>query len=108
MLAGNISGDSGRVQVFYSNTWGTVCSDGGWSNADAKVVCRTLGFSATSVISTIVASVFGSTNQMAPIWLSSVQCTGTEMSLSSCKQATVGLHTCVLGHAQDAGVYCQG
>ena len=40
-----IGGDNqGRVEVCYANQWGSVC-DNGWSNIDAQVVCRQLGFS---------------------------------------------------------------
>ena len=47
----------GRVEVCKSGSWGTVC-DYGWSNIDARVVCRQLGYEVTAGQFHMCASVY--------------------------------------------------
>ncbi len=42
--SGLTGGSSGRLEVYYSGQWGTVCDDL-FSAFDAGVACRQLGFS---------------------------------------------------------------
>ena len=35
-----------QVQVCHNETWGYVCEDYHWTNDDASVVCRELGYAA--------------------------------------------------------------
>ncbi len=42
-LVGGTMGREGRLEVCYSNEWGTVCSDY-FGNVDARVACRHVGY----------------------------------------------------------------
>jgi len=43
-LAGdNARANGGRLEIYYNNTWGTVCFNA-FDNKDAKVACYMLGF----------------------------------------------------------------
>ncbi|XP_056089433.1 deleted in malignant brain tumors 1 protein-like [Rhinichthys klamathensis goyatoka] len=90
---------SGRVEVLYNGTWGTVCDDG-WGLSDAAVVCREMGCG--NVIEAKSVAYFGQGS--GQIWMDDVNCTGTESSLKNCTARGWGIHDC--GHHEDAGVMC--
>ncbi|XP_071842148.1 uncharacterized protein [Apostichopus japonicus] len=88
---------AGRVEIYRSGEWGTVCDDY-WDISDAAVVCRQLGF--PGVISAPSGATFGEGS--GEIHMDDVACTGDESNLLSCGH--IEIDNC--GHAEDAGVVC--
>ena len=89
----------GRVEVYYNETWGTVC-DHNWHISDPGVLCRQLGFS--GALSAPCCAAYGEGPD--PIWLDNVNCGGGEASMLDCPHAEWGTHNC--GHKEDASVVC--
>ncbi|KAF0032257.1 hypothetical protein F2P81_014547 [Scophthalmus maximus] len=90
---------SGRVEINFNSSWGTVCDDG-WDINDAKVVCRQLGCGTATKAPR--SARFG--HGTGKVWLDDVACLGSEESLSNCKHRKFGQHDCA--HSEDAGVIC--
>ncbi|XP_045059048.2 macrophage receptor MARCO [Desmodus rotundus] len=90
------SANRGRAEVYYGNSWGTICDDG-WDNSDATVFCHMLGYSGGKAIYNVGAGT-------GSIWLDDVACQGTETSLWTCNKNKWGSHNC--NHNEDAGVEC--
>ncbi|XP_069056756.1 uncharacterized protein [Pleurodeles waltl] len=100
-LVNSLKSCSGRVEIFYSGQWGTICDDS-WDLNDATVVCRQMGcgFAVAAKDSASFGEGSGS------IWLDEVSCSGTELALEACQHPTWEEHDCK--HREDAGVECSG
>ncbi|XP_038836278.1 deleted in malignant brain tumors 1 protein-like [Salvelinus namaycush] len=90
---------SGRVEVYQTGHWRTVC-DEVWDLNDAAVVCRQLGCGRADRAPE--RAYFGQGS--GPIWHDDIGCSGTECSITQCSHTRGGTHNCK--HGNDAGVIC--
>uniref|UniRef100_A0A8C1ZG82 Neurotrypsin n=1 Tax=Cyprinus carpio TaxID=7962 RepID=A0A8C1ZG82_CYPCA len=97
-----VDGDNpweGRLEVYHSGDWGTVCDDS-WTEQHAQVVCRQLGFRGGAEVAS--AGAFGEGAGL--ILLDDVECEGSESSLLECTHSVWGRHDCA--HSEDVGIRC--
>ncbi|KAL4223254.1 scavenger receptor [Mactra antiquata] len=100
-LRGGSSSHNGRIEVSFDGTvWGTVCDDG-FTNHNAEVVCRMLGFTTHNARYTST-STYGQGS--GEILLDDIVCTGSEDTLLKCKHNKITSHNC--DHGEDVGVIC--
>ncbi|XP_036417687.1 scavenger receptor cysteine-rich type 1 protein M130-like [Colossoma macropomum] len=92
---------SGRVEVLHGETWSTVC-DADFDQQDAEVVCRELGCGLP--VEVLGAAAFGPGS--GPIWMSHVDCSGSESTLKNCGSLGWGKHSCI--HYIDMEIICSG
>ena len=88
----------GRLEVFYNNTWGTVCDDG-FDDVDARVVCYMLGYGHTG---RLIGNSYGIGS--GRIWLDHVRCNGWESHITYCRYSDWGSNNC--SHGDDVSVSC--
>lgn len=106
-LVGSSNPNEGRVEVYYKGRFTTVC-DHGWDRDDARVVCKSLGYTgrATAFDGPRYrwGHQFGEGEGLIMIYL--VNCKGDEDSLLSCEFEEPPVSwTC--SHGSDAGVHCE-
>lgn len=91
---------TGQVNLTYRNIEGRICNDG-WTDKEAGVACRELGFSKGFAYTHYKSEV----DSTGPYWSSNFNCTGNEINLGSCKHEGFGNVThCKSKHY--AGVLC--
>ncbi|XP_062569350.1 neurotrypsin-like, partial [Saccostrea cucullata] len=98
-LVNGTTRSEGRVEIFINGEWGTICENY-WSDTNAEVVCKSLGYSRTSTAHR--RAYFGPGT--GRVWLDRVQCQGTEPSIFDCRHTGYGKGYCA--HISDAGVTC--
>ncbi|XP_076081404.1 neurotrypsin-like isoform X1 [Mytilus galloprovincialis] len=91
--------DNGRLNIYHSGSWGTICDDN-FGSVDAIVVCKQLKMRTTNVQHYTAADGNGT------IWLDDVACNGQENRLDYCNHKGWSVHNC--GHNEDVGVRCYG
>jgi deleted-in-malignant-brain-tumors protein 1 len=97
-LVGGPSDREGRLEVQYRGSWGTVCDDA-FEDVDARVACRTLGF---TNVGRVMSNRYGPGS--GRIWMDDVECSGQESSLADCRFRGWGSHNC--GHNEDVSITC--
>ena len=87
----------GRIEVLYNGTWGTICGNN-FDYNDGGVICRQLGYIGVNSQGIYFGKGTG------PIWLSNMQCAGSEPSLTTCRKSSWGINNCT--HDQDVSLSC--
>ena len=96
------SADRGRVEVFTSGVWRSICVDM-WDIVAANLVCAQLGYLRAEEAYLGQGGVFGEGS--GPI-LEDLQCTGAETILQQCTFNVLDGGNC--SHSMDAAVVCTG
>ena len=99
LVSSNSSQNSGRLEVYYSSQWGTVCDDY-FGQDEADVAFRSFGYKGAS--SYLGKAAFGQGS--GTTWMDNVNCKGSERRIQDCPFAGWGKENC--GHNEDVSVVC--
>ncbi|XP_050416331.2 scavenger receptor cysteine-rich type 1 protein M130 [Patella vulgata] len=89
--------DIRQVLVYKNGLLGTICPEQ-WGGEETEVACREAGYQHG-----YASPYYGESSK--PMWLSTVECNGTETSLRSCRNTEFNSNSYCPSHAF-AGVYC--
>ena len=87
------------MEVYHNGEWGTVCDDG-WDLNDAQTICNELDLG--TAVAARHNAFYGQGN--GQIWLSNINCVGSELLIENCSHGGWGIHNC--NHSQDAIIKC--
>ena len=102
-LVGGHQSNEGRVQMFYNNQWGSVCSHE-WDFNDARVTCRQLGY--VDALTAVTTPQYGNRTYKEVSVVNNVRCHGNEPGLDFCDNVGFGNANCKAN--ETAGVICTG
>ena len=110
----------GRVEVFYSGRWGTIC-DNSFSTPEANVICQALNFTqgalctvpnarygrgtGTALAIADLLCLFFCYRSTGTVWLNYLDCSAGDEVLEDCNHRGWGLSYC--NHRDDVGVVCR-
>ncbi|XP_067883809.1 scavenger receptor cysteine-rich type 1 protein M130-like [Heterodontus francisci] len=97
-LTNGASHCDGRVEIYYTGSWGRL-QDRHWTLNDANVVCTKLGCGEA----TASYNYSKDGKSEGPIWVNDVQCEGNELQLQNCSLFTLNSS---LTDSMDVGVLC--
>ncbi len=89
--------------MLYAGVWGAI-SKHGWDINGATVVCRQLGYQAGAEAA-LTNVVYGPVS--GPLWLTNLQCSGSETNLMSCSHDVIGNKSESQSRRRVASVICK-
>ena len=102
-LTGDDAPGAGRLEIYHAGLWGTVCSHN-FGSKTGEVVCQQLHYARAEKVTLMTR---GSQSTDLPVWISGVQCQGSERELQECfNHNSYGSHSC--SHEEDVHITCSG